>query len=186
MELSALSGKPQRQAGILQGQDTDVRSGRAAGVAGSPDGGGASFFSAFFAREEVFRWPAETVRQLLAVGGRAALIASALSSGAGFCAAVSGSVYLAMGAPFLTFSLLMIFRERYLEKLYCMDPSCWLLGQGYWGEDQRGNLSCTGVPKQKPGSKDLQPGGDSGSGFGNGDAEKYLFLFRDCGAPGDH
>lgn len=51
---------------------------------------------------------------------------------------MSGSVYLAMGAPFLTFSLLMIFRERYLEKLYCMDPSCWLLGQGYWGEDQRG------------------------------------------------
>lgn len=144
------------------------------------------FFLLFFAREEVFRWPAETVRQFLAVGGRAALIASALSSGAGFCAAVSGSVYLAMGAPFLTFSLLMIFRERYLEKLYCMDPSCWLLGQGYWGEDQRGNLSCTGVPKQKPGSEDLQPGGDSGSGFGNGDAEKYLFLFRDCGAPGDH
>lgn len=96
------------------------------------------FFLLFFGREEVFRWPKETVRQLLADAGRGVLIASALSSGAGLCGAAGGSVYLAFGTPFLVFSLLMIFRERYLENLYCMDPSCWLLGRGYWGEGQRG------------------------------------------------
>lgn len=80
----------------------------------------------------------ELVKEFFAVLGRVGLTASALSSFSGVCAAAGGSVYLAMGLPFVVYYMLVIIRTRYLEAFYCIDPFAWIQGEGFWGSSQRG------------------------------------------------
>lgn len=96
------------------------------------------FFLLFFGKEEVFCWSWESVRELLTIAARTALVACAFASFSGVCGAVSESVYLAMGLPFVLYYMLMILRERYLPQIYCMAPSEWIKGEEFWGSGQRG------------------------------------------------
>ena len=63
------------------------------------------------------------------------LIASALADFAAFLGTVSGSSYLALGLPFIVFYAGIILRQRYLEELYCVDPSEWILAENNWGPE---------------------------------------------------
>lgn len=94
------------------------------------------FFLLFFAREAVFYWQEDVFFAFLEVMGRVCLTASAMSSFSAFCGALSGSVYLALGMPFIVFYAGVILRQRYLEELFCIDPSEWILAEGNWGEKQ--------------------------------------------------
>lgn len=96
------------------------------------------FFLLFFAREQVWNWPMETVRELLIATGRVCLAASALASLSAVCAIVGGTVYLAFGLPFVLFYSCVILRDRYLEKLYCIDPAEWISASQNWGEGKFG------------------------------------------------
>ncbi|EET60943.1 hypothetical protein BRYFOR_07009 [Marvinbryantia formatexigens DSM 14469] len=91
------------------------------------------FFLLFFAREEAFSWQQELVEELLRTLARICLTASALAGFAAFTGAVGGSVYLAFGLPFIVFYAGIILRQRYLEDLYCIDPSEWILAENNWG-----------------------------------------------------
>lgn len=92
------------------------------------------FFLLFFAREEVFYWKEDIMTAFLEVLGRICLTASAMASFAAFCGAVSGSAYLALGLPFIVFYAGIILRQRYLETLFSIDPSEWILAEQDWGE----------------------------------------------------
>lgn len=99
---------------------------------------GLLFFLLFFGKEEIFCWSWEPVGELLTIVARTALTASAFASFSAVCGVASGSVYLAMGLPFVLYYMLMILRERYLPQIYCMDPSEWIKGEEFWGSGQRG------------------------------------------------
>lgn len=96
------------------------------------------FFLLFFAREEVPEDLTQPFLELLQVCGRILLIAGALSSFSAVCALLGESVYLAFGLPFLSFYACVILRERYLDELYCMDPSEWIRAELDWGGGQDG------------------------------------------------
>ncbi len=96
------------------------------------------FFLLFFAREAVWNWPAARIWELLRLTGRVCLIASALASFSAVCAIAGGTVYLAFGLPFVAFYTCVILRDRYLEKLYCIDPAEWLGASQNWGEEKLG------------------------------------------------
>lgn len=96
------------------------------------------FFLLFFWREEVFVWSWELWEEYLTLLGRVGLTASCMASLGGICGVLSGSVYLAMGLPFVVYFFMMILRERYLENLYCLDPGEWIRGKAFWGSGQRG------------------------------------------------
>lgn len=96
------------------------------------------FFLLFFAFEERWHWNWEPVPELLAVLGRGCLTACVLSSFSAVCALAGGTVYLAFGLPFIVFYAGVILRERYLEGLYCIDPSEWIRAEQDWGADGRG------------------------------------------------
>ncbi len=96
------------------------------------------FFLLFFAREQIWNRPTEAVRELLSVTGRICLIASALASQSAVCAIVGGTVYLAFGLPFVLFYSCVILRDRYLERLYCIDPAEWISASQNWGEGRLG------------------------------------------------
>lgn len=91
------------------------------------------FFLLFFAREAVFTWQPEWILEPLQILARICLLASALAGFAAFLGTVSGSSYLALGLPFIVFYAGIILRQRYLEKLYCIDPSEWILAENNWG-----------------------------------------------------
>lgn len=93
------------------------------------------FFLLFFAREAVFIWQPKLLQELLQVLARVCLIASALADFAAFLGTVSGSSYLALGLPFIVFYAGIILRQRYLEELYCVDPSEWILAENNWGPE---------------------------------------------------
>ena len=96
------------------------------------------FFWLYFAREAVWNRPTERIWELLGLTGRVCLIASALASFSAVCAIAGGSVYLAFGLPFVAFYSCVILRDRYLEKLYCMDPAEWIGAKQDWGEGKLG------------------------------------------------
>ncbi len=96
------------------------------------------FFLLFFAREQVWSWQPEPIQELLALTGRVCLIASALASLSAVCAIMGGTVYLAFGLSFVLFYSCVILRDRYLEKLYCIDPAEWINASQNWGEGKFG------------------------------------------------
>ncbi len=100
--------------------------------------GTAFFFLLFFGREKVWSGQWDLALPLARRLGRVCLTASALSSLSAALGALSGSVYLALGLPFVLFYACMILRERYLETLYCIDPAEWIRGENDWGSDGRG------------------------------------------------
>lgn len=96
------------------------------------------FFLLFFAYEEVWSCPKEVVKELFAVLGRVCLEASALASLSAVLGTVSGSSYVSLGLPFVLYYSLVILRERYLDKIYAIDPAEWIIGQNDWAGEQRG------------------------------------------------
>ncbi|MDO5422343.1 MAG: hypothetical protein Q4F41_01290 [Eubacteriales bacterium] len=96
------------------------------------------FFLLFFGREAVWKGADALILELFSLLGRIGLVASALASLSAAVGTVSGSVYLAFGLPFLLYYACIILRERYLEGLYCIDPSEWILGEQDWGSGGRG------------------------------------------------
>lgn len=91
------------------------------------------FFLVFFGFESPWTGQWSALLDLLAAAGRVCLTASALSSCSAALGALSGSVYLALGLPFLCYYACMILRERYLEEVYSIDPSEWILSSADWG-----------------------------------------------------
>lgn len=96
------------------------------------------FFLLFFAREQVWDWPSDLIRELLETVGRVCLTAGTLASLGAVCAIVGGTVYLAFGLPFVAFYTCVILRDRYLEKLYCIDPAEWIGASQDWGGEKLG------------------------------------------------
>lgn len=94
------------------------------------------FFLLLYGREELWQYPRTSVENLLATAGKLCLIASSLSSFSAFAGTISGSSYLALGLPFILYSFGIILRERYLDFLYYVDPSEWLLAEHDWGPGQ--------------------------------------------------
>lgn len=96
------------------------------------------FFLLFFGFEEAFVPEEGTVLEVLRILGRECLTASSLSVLGAVCALLGRSAYLALGMPFVMFYTCMILRERYLENLYCIDPSEWVRAENDWGRNQAG------------------------------------------------
>ncbi len=94
------------------------------------------FFILLYGREEMWHIPKTAVADLLGTTGRICLVSSALSSFSAFSGALSGSTYLALGFPFILYSFGIILRERYLDSLYYIDPSEWILAENDWGNNQ--------------------------------------------------
>lgn len=94
------------------------------------------FFVLLYGREEIGRFPENAVAELLCTVGRICLISSLLASFGTLCGTLSGSVYLALGFPFILYSFGIIIRERYLESFYVIDPSEWILAKNDWGNNQ--------------------------------------------------
>lgn len=94
------------------------------------------FFVFLYGREEIGRFPEKNVTELLCTIGRICLISSSLASFGALSGVLSGSVYLALGLPFILYSFGIILRERYLESFYPMDPSEWILAKNNWGSKQ--------------------------------------------------
>lgn len=95
-------------------------------------------FLIFFPLEmkEAMGWTA--AGKLLAILLRACMLGSILANISGFFAAVTGSYYMALGLPFVTYYLLIIIHERYLPQVYVLDPKEWLQGGGSWGYEGLG------------------------------------------------
>lgn len=98
------------------------------------------FFILYFGKEEVWNAPEEicisfflTLFKVMLTGSMAAVLG-------GICGAVTHCVYFAMGIPFVVQSFLMILKERYLTKMYTLDPAAWIEGKGNWGTGQKGLL----------------------------------------------
>lgn len=95
------------------------------------------FFLLLYSREALWNYPKETVLKLLCTVGRICLVSSALASLSACFGVLSGSVYLALGLPFILHSFGMILRERYLNGLYCIDPAEWIRAEQNWGSGGR-------------------------------------------------
>ncbi len=96
------------------------------------------YFLLFFGFEEVFSYQEAQLLELLKVLGRVCLVAGAVSAFGAVCALLGMSVYVAFGLPFVMFYACIILRERYLDNLYCIDPSEWIRAENDWGADQMG------------------------------------------------
>lgn len=96
------------------------------------------FFLLFFWKEEIFVFSRENFQEYFQILGRICLITSCLACLGGIVGAVSRSVYLSMGIPFVMYFSMVMLRERYLNWMYCMDPREWVLKEEYWGEQGRG------------------------------------------------
>lgn len=94
------------------------------------------FFLLLYGREERWQYPKSAVENLLSTAGKICLTASSLSSFGAFAGSLSGSSYLALGLPFILYSFGIILRERYLDFLYYIDPSEWILAKNDWGAEQ--------------------------------------------------
>ena len=96
------------------------------------------YFLLFFGFEEVFAGQEAQVLELVRVLLRVCLVSGAVSAFGAVCALLGMSVYVAFGLPFVAFYCCIILRERYLEELYCIDPSEWIRAECDWGENQMG------------------------------------------------
>lgn len=94
------------------------------------------FFLLLYGREEIWKYPKTAMEELLGTAGKICLISSSLASFSAFSGVLSGSVYLALGFPFILYSFGIILRERYLDSLYYIDPSEWILVKNDWGNGQ--------------------------------------------------
>lgn len=94
------------------------------------------FFILLYGREEIWHYQKTIVPELLGTIGKICLISSSLASFSAFSGALSGSIYLALGFPFILYSFGIILRERYLESFYYIDPSEWILAKNDWGNAQ--------------------------------------------------
>lgn len=91
------------------------------------------YFLLLFGREA--RGPAdwEALGLLAAAALRTGLAGGILANVSAALAALTRSVYMAYGLPFVIYYFLVILRERYLEGLYCISPKEWILAEEYWG-----------------------------------------------------
>lgn len=96
------------------------------------------YFLLFFGFEETFFYQGEQLMDFLRVLLRVCLVSGAVSAFGAVCALLGMSVYVAFGLPFVAFYCCIILRERYLEGLYCIDPSEWIRAENDWGEGQVG------------------------------------------------
>lgn len=96
------------------------------------------YFLLFFGFEETFSYQGEQLMDFLRVLLRVCLVSGAVSAFGAVCALLGMSVYVAFGLPFVAFYCCIILRERYLEGLYCIDPSEWIRAENDWGEGQVG------------------------------------------------
>lgn len=96
------------------------------------------YFLIFFGLEQKGAVSGESVKELLLALLRTALAAGIFSQLGALFAALSESVYLALGIPFVLFYLPVILRERYFEDIYWVDPREWLLAKEDWGAGQTG------------------------------------------------
>lgn len=69
---------------------------------------------------------------------RICLVGGILAEISGIFAALFRNYYMAYGLPFVSYYLLIILKERYLPKVYCLYPIEWINAEQYWGMDGTG------------------------------------------------
>ena len=69
---------------------------------------------------------------------RICLVGGMLAEISGIFAVLFQNYYMAYGLPFVCYYLLIILKERYLPKLYCLYPVEWIQAEQFWGSDGTG------------------------------------------------
>lgn len=96
------------------------------------------YFIVFFPMEKRGPFPMRELWELFAVLLRGGLAAASLASMGGICGALTGSVYMACGLPFVGYYFCMILQERYFPEALWLYPVEWLAGDGDWGAGGQG------------------------------------------------
>lgn len=96
------------------------------------------FFVVFFPCEKQGGISPEEVSALFAIMTRGGVIAAILGSLGGLCGAITGSVYMAYGLPFVGYYFCMILYERYFPKSFWIYPKEWIAGSRSWGKNDQG------------------------------------------------
>lgn len=96
------------------------------------------FFVIFFPVEKRGEIPPAEFFRLLLPMLRGGLVASVLGTFGGICGALTGSVYMAYGLPFVGYYFCMILHERYFQEVLWLYPKEWLEGSGAWGNGDQG------------------------------------------------
>ncbi|MDO4339382.1 MAG: ABC transporter permease [Eubacteriales bacterium] len=91
------------------------------------------YFLVYIPMEKQGTIPFQSYSGLLETAVRAGLLCGSLSSLGGICAAVSGSIYMAYGLPFVAYYFCMLLHERYFESALWLYPPAWLSADAQWG-----------------------------------------------------
>lgn len=97
-----------------------------------------AYFIIFFPMEAQGKFPWSQTAELGRILIRCGLVAAVLSTGGGIFAGLTGSVYLAVGFPFVIYYFCVILRERYFKKVLWFYPPQWIEGSAKWGEKSLG------------------------------------------------
>lgn len=96
------------------------------------------YFIVFFPVEKPGNMILEKLINMCFLLLRLGLIGGALSSLGGIFGAVSGSVYMAYGLPFVSYYFCVILHDRYFPDVSWLYPLQWVNGSGQWGEHNKG------------------------------------------------
>ena len=96
------------------------------------------YFAVFFPLEEQGRFPWNSVWELTEILLRCGMLGGIISTFGGICGALTGSVYLAFGLPFVSYYFCVILRDRYFENALWLYPPQWIEGSAKWGADSMG------------------------------------------------
>ena len=96
------------------------------------------YFAVFFPLEEQGRFPWNSVWELTEILLRCGMLGGIISTFGGICGALTGSVYLTFGLPFVSYYFCVILRDRYFENALWLYPPQWIEGSAKWGADSMG------------------------------------------------
>ena len=96
------------------------------------------YFAVFFPLEEQGRFPWNSVWELTEILLRCGMLGGIISTFGGICGALTGSVYLAFGLPFVSYYFCVILSDRYFENALWLYPPQWIEGSAKWGADSMG------------------------------------------------
>lgn len=92
----------------------------------------------FYSIKEKQILPASELGKLILILLRISIIGGIIATVSGILGTVFLNYYMAYGLPFVMYYLLVIIKERYLEKLYTIYPIEWMTPKNYWGKGNWG------------------------------------------------
>lgn len=98
----------------------------------------AVYFGIFFPLEAQGKFPWKDVGMFMGLLLRCGILGGILGTLGGICGAMSSSVYLAFGLPFVAYYFCVILRDRYFEEALWLYPPQWVEGSAKWGEGGMG------------------------------------------------